>query len=212
MRFRTGIALLTAAAAWGALGLQLWLIIGKMGADGFGAGTAVWRFLGFFTILTNGAVAAVASAIVLRPGSGMASARVRMAVVTAVTLVGIVYSLALRAIWEPTGWQAVADHALHDVTPPLFILTWFVHGHSGLAWRDAAWGVAGPVVYCLYALIRGSIDGWYAYWFLDPRKLSVGALAGNMVLLLLAFLAVALAFVAIDRWLGRQGARSGRGA
>ena len=142
----------------------------------------------------------------------MAGARARMAVAVAITLVGIVYSVALRAIWEPTGWQAVADHALHDVTPPLFLITWLVSGHPGLAWRDAVWGIAGPMVYCFYALIRGSIDGWYAYWFLDPRKLSVGALTGNMVLLLLAFLAVAFGFVAIDRWLDRRGARSGRNA
>ncbi len=212
MRFRTGIAWLTGLVAWGALGLQLWLIIGKMGADGFGTGAAVWRFLGFFTILTNGAVAVVATAIAMRPGSGMAGARVRLAAVTAITLVGIIYSVALRGVWEPTGWQAVADHALHDVTPPLFLVTWLVCGHPGLAWRDAVWGIAGPIVYCFYALIRGSIDGWYAYWFLDPRELSVGALTGNMALLLLASLAVAFGFVAIDRWLDRREARSGTAA
>ena len=204
MPLRVGLAILTALVAWAALVLQLGLIVERMTAEGATAAQAVWRFLGFFTILTNAAVAVVASAMAVRPDGGLAGPRVRLATAAAILFVGIVYSVALRAIWQPTGWQAVADHALHDATPPLFLLTWLFAGHGALRWSDAFRAVFGPLAYCLYALARGALDGWYAYWFLNPAALGTARLAANMALLLAAFLIIALGLIALDRWLARR--------
>ena len=122
----------------------------------------------------------------------------------AIVVVGLVYSIALRAIWHPTGWQAVADHALHDATPPLFFVAWLASEHGALRWRDLWIALAAPSAYCIYALTRGAFDGWYAYWFLDPRSLSAMAMVSNIALLLAVFLAVAAIFNALDRWLGAR--------
>jgi hypothetical protein len=200
---RLGLASLTAIVAWAALALQLGLIVGSMTAAGATVSEAIWRYFGFFTILSNIAVAIVASALALRPRTRLAGPIMRMAVAAAIIIVGIVYSVALRAIWEPTGWQAVADHALHDVTPPLFFFLWLASGHGSLRWRDALWAIVGPVTYCLYALARGAADGWYAYWFLDPNSLAVDGMITNIALLIAAFIAVALLLIAIDRLLSR---------
>ena len=194
-------AVLTACVAWCALGLQLILIIDKMTGEGASLLQAIWRFFGFFTILTNCAVAIVATAIAVRPNSVMANAKARLATASAITIVGLVYSVALRAIWHPTGWQAVVDHALHDATPLLFLLTWFFSGHGKLQWRNAVWAVLPGLVYFIYALIRGAADGWYAYWFLDPASLPPAQMAMNVAILLLAFSIVALGFISLDKWL-----------
>ncbi|MCW5746142.1 MAG: Pr6Pr family membrane protein [Alphaproteobacteria bacterium] len=209
-RLKVPLALLTTLIATAALALQLGLIIGRMMADGHSALAAVWRFLGFFTILTNCAVAGVAGAMALRPASRLAGPRVRLATAAAILLVGIVYSLALRSIWEPTGWQAVVDHALHDATPVLFLLAWTLSAHGDLSWRDAAWSALPPLAYCAYALARGAADGWYAYWFFDPNALGLGQMTTNFCLLLAAFLAAGVALVAVDRWRGRLRAAHGR--
>ena len=195
------LAVLTAFVAWCALGMQLVLIIDKMTGEGASVFQAIWRFFGFFTILTNCAVAVVATAIAVRPNSTMANAKARLATATAITIVGLVYSVALRAIWHPTGWQAVVDHALHDATPLLFLLTWFFSGHGQLQWRNAVWAVLPALVYFIYALIRGAADGWYAYWFLDPASLPPAQMATNVALLLLAFSVVAFGFISLDKWL-----------
>ena len=201
------IAVVTAFVAWTALALQLVLTTQKMTGDGASLAQAVWRFFGFFTILVNCGVAVVAAALGVRPASQLASPTARLAAVTAIVIVGLIYSVALRSIWQPTGLQAVADHALHDATPVLFLLTWVLAAHGQLQWRSAVWAVIPAFAYFIYALIRGAADGWYAYWFLDPSALPAAQMAVNVSMLLLAFLTAAFAFVGLDKWLARRNIR-----
>lgn len=200
-------AALTAVVAWCALGMQLVLIIHKMTGEGATVLESVWRFFGFFTILTNCAVAVVATIMAVKPNSVLASANARLATATAIFIVGLVYSVALRAIWQPTGWQAVVDHGLHDATPVMFVLSWFFAEHGKLQWRCAGWAVVPALVYFVYALVRGAADGWYAYWFLDPASLPPAQMTMNVVILLLAFSGVALGFVLLDMWLAQRNQR-----
>ncbi|MDH4986485.1 Pr6Pr family membrane protein [Aminobacter anthyllidis] len=203
MPFRRSLAFITAIAAWAALGLQLGLLIDQMTSAGASVVEAVWRFFGYFTIIMNLMAAVVASALVLNPTGRLAGPRSRLVTAAAIVFGGLVYSVALRAIWQPTGWQAVADHALHDATPVLFFLTWLAWDHGGLRWRDALWAVVPPLGYCAYAFARGAADGWYAYWFLNPEALNLKQLSASIVLLTAAFLIIAVTLIAIDRVLAR---------
>ena len=198
------VAAAAATVAWLALCLQLWLVIEKANTDGTLVSAALWRFFGYFTILTNLLVAIVASAMALKAKNSLRAAPARLAAATAIVMVGIVYSLALRHVWTPTGWQAVADHALHDVTPGAFLIAWLLWPHGGLMWRHGVVAISFPLLYVVYAMARGQIDGWYAYWFLDPSALSFLQLGGNVVLLSATFLAAALSLIALDRWLARR--------
>ncbi|WP_269930783.1 Pr6Pr family membrane protein [Aminobacter sp. HY435] len=204
MTLRRGLATITAIAAWAALALQLVLLIGQMTGNGASVVEALWRFFGFFTIIMNLMAATVASALVLNPAGHLAAPRSRLVTAAAIVFGGLVYSVALRAIWQPAGWQAVADHALHDATPVLFFLTWLAWDHGGLKWRDALWAAVPPLAYCAYAFARGAADGWYAYWFLNPETLSNPQLFTNIALLTLAFIVVATALVGIDRLLSSR--------
>lgn len=203
MPLRRSLAFITAIAAWAALGLQLVLLIGQMTGSGASVIEAVWRFFGFFTIIMNLMVAVVASAMGLRPASTLAGPKPRLVTASAIVFGGLVYSVALRSVWQPTGWQAVADHALHDATPVLFFLTWLFWDHGGLRWRDALWAAVPPLAYCAYAFARGAADGWYAYWFLNPEALNLNQLSASIVLLTAAFLIIAVTLIAIDRLLAR---------
>jgi hypothetical protein len=198
------IAALTALVALAAVGLQFGLTHDLMKAQGASFGAAAWRFFGYFTIISNCIVVIVAGAMASRPSSILAGPRARLAAATAIGLVGITYSIALRGVWTPTGWQAVADHALHDATPPLFLLAWFLSHHGALRWRDCVWALPIPGAYCIYALARGALDGWYAYWFLNPAALGTVRLIANAALLLVGFLLFALVLIAIDRWIARR--------
>ncbi len=184
--------------------LQVALIIQKMTGEGASVGEAVWRFFGFFTILVNCAVAVQATAASIQPFNFLNKASLRLCVVTSIVIVGLVYSIALRSVWQPTGLQAVADHALHDATPVLYLLTWILMPHGQLRWRSAIWAVVPAFGYFIYALLRGAADGWYAYWFMDPTALPPLQMATNVAMLLLVFLLVALALVGLDKWLVRR--------
>ena len=191
--------LATAAAlvGWGALLLQLVLIIGVNGPA-----LGVWRYLGFFTVLSNIAVAAIASGIALGLDNRLTGARARLMGLTAIVTVGFIYSVVLRSTWNPTGWQKVADAGLHDITPVLFALLWAVMPHGSLRWRDVGAALVGPALYLAYALGRGSVDGWYPYFFIDPTTQSLASLLASIAGVIVVFAIIAAAAVAIDQRLG----------
>lgn len=204
MTAKYSLAIATAVVTWLALALQFGLIIDLMTTEGATVLQVIWRFFGFFTILTNILVAVVATVLILSPLHFLASARVRLATATSILMVGIVYSLALRSVWNPTGLQAVVDSLLHDVSPILFLMTWFFCDHGKLEWRDVFAALAVPIVYLAYAISRGEFDGWYAYWFLDPTQQSLSQLATSCITLVVAFAMVSALMISIDKWLGKK--------
>lgn len=201
---RRAAATAAAAVGWAALALQLALLV-----DRLGPALGAWRFLGYFTILTNIGVAAVASAVALGRGDTLGGSRARLMAATSIILVGIVYSVALRALWNPTGLQKLADFALHDAAPLLFFGLWVLSPHGALRWRDIGWALVPPALYAVYALGRGALDGWYAYWFLNPADQSAGELAASAGVVLCGFALVATVLVALDQWLGRTAESAG---
>ncbi len=194
--------LITALVAWVALAVQFWLLARTITAEGASLGFALWRFLGFFTILTNSAIAIASTILCIAPRTTLLAARSKLSLATAIALVGIVYSIALRSIWNPQGLQAVVDHALHDATPVLFVAAWLADRHGTPRWSDSFWTVAFPVAYCAYAMTRGAVDGWYAYYFLDPSKLPGGQFVLNIAGLLAVVIFIALVLVALKRLAG----------
>jgi hypothetical protein len=193
------IAAVAALVGWAGLALQLVLIVRNLGPA-----LGLWRFFGFFTVLTNIGAAAVATAIAVGGARGLAGARARLIAATSIIIVGIVYAVALRATWNPTGAQKVADIALHEATPWLWLLLWFIAPSTRLAWREIGWALVPPVVYFIYAAARGAVDGWYAYWFLNPARQGVGELFATVAIMLCGFTVLAGALVAIDRWRARR--------
>lgn len=190
------LAGLAAAIGWAGLALQYWLIVRAMGpADGS------WRFLAFFTILTNIGTAMVATAVASGRHTGLAGAKAKFAAATSIALVGIVYSLWLRSTWDPQGLQKLADIALHDAVPVLFVGMWLAGLHEQLKWRDIAWALVPPLLYCVYALARGAADGFYAYWFLNPATQAPGEMAASIAMLLLAVAVIAGLLNIIDHWI-----------
>lgn len=201
MTRRRILAVLVAAIGWGGLGLQLWLSVIDMTANGFSPGGALWRYLGYFTILTNLLVAIVATRAAVRPDArgGVNDPRFEMAVAAAILIVGIVYGVLLSGLVQLEGGREVANNLLHRVQPLLFALLWWTRRTGRLAWRDTLWAPALPAAYAVYALARGRAEGWYAYWFFDAGKLSAGELARNSVAMLAVTLLVGAALVWADR-------------
>ena len=195
-----GLAAVVAALGWAALALQLVLI-----SEALGAGLGAWRFIGYFTILTNIGAATVASAVALGSTKRIGGARARLMAATSIALVGLVYSIALRSLWNPEGLQKLADFGLHDVMPLLFLTMWALAPHGSLDRKDFAWALAPPALYAAYALGRGAIDGWYAYWFLDPGAQGASGLILSIAVMVAAVGVLALILIEIDRWKG-QGA------
>ncbi len=190
------LAGLAAVIGWAGLALQFWLVASAMGlADG------AWRFLGFFTLLANIGAAVVATAVASGSQGALARPKAKFVAATSIALVGLVYSLWLRTTWDPQGLQKLADVALHDAAPLLFVGMWLAGLHEQLKWRDIVWALIPPLLYCAYALTRGAADGFYAYWFLNPVTQTPVQMASTIAVLMAAVAVIAGLLLLIDHWI-----------
>lgn len=189
------IAAAAAATGWIGLALQLALILRSMGL-----GEGLWRFVGFFTILTNLGAALVVTAVALGRSSGLGGPRARLMGATSILAVGTVYSLALRSLWSPVGLQKIADVLLHDLSPLIWLVLWLSAAHPRYRWSAISWALLPPLLYFIYALARGAIDGWYAYWFLNPVEQAPAELAASIAVILAGISVIAAALIGFARW------------
>lgn len=195
---------LLAMVTWFALLLQLKLSLESTATTGFSNTKTVINFFSYFTILSNCLVAVSLSASLVVPSSAAGMFFSKPAVMSAIAvyifIVGLVYNLVLRGIWEPTGWQQVADNLLHVAVPVFYILFWGIFTPAGqLQWRTILPWLLFPFLYLIYSLVRGPIANWYPYPFLDAAKFGYGQVAINSILVLVAFLATSLGAVAFNR-------------
>ena len=193
-----------AAIGWLALAMQLVVTLGMMTADGHSVPAALWRYLGYFTILTNLLVALTMTRVARErwPGGPVPDVSVITGVVLAIAIVGVVYEVLLSGrvpAMGPLWWTA--DRLLHYAVPALSVVWWIlaVPKHTLGAGDPVRW-LAYPALYLVYALARGAVDQWYPYFFIDvgaigyrraltnASLLSVGMLAAGYVVVGLAAL------------------------
>jgi hypothetical protein len=195
-------AALGALLGWFALALQLYLMLIQTPAAMLGA---VITYFSFFTILTNFLVALVFTAAAVRPlspwGQWVLRPSVQASTAVYIAIVGIVYQLLLRHLWNPQGAQWVADVLLHSVIPVGYVLYWWLFApRDELSWKNAIGWLVYPGAYLVYTLARGAVSGFYPYPFVDVTALGYGGVLARAAGLMLVFLGMGLLIVAIARW------------
>lgn len=190
-------ALLILCAAAGAAGLGIQFSLLATGPLGFSGG--FWRFLAFFTIWTNILVTSVTLVQLLRPS--LISESLRGGSALFITIVSIVYTTVLRNLWEPEGWQLLADVLLHYGTAVLFLTYWLVFAPKRhLRWRDALRWMSFPLAYFVFAIMRGGFEGFYPYPFIDVGENGPNIVALNAAGLMVLFLVFGFVFVAFGKF------------
>jgi hypothetical protein len=195
-------AALGAFLGWFALALQLYLMLVQAPAAML---SAVITYFSFFTILTNFLVALVFTAAAVRPraqwGQWMLRPSVQASTAVYIAIVGMVYQLLLRHLWNPQGAQWVADVLLHSVIPVGYVLYWWLFApRDELSWKNALGWLVYPGAYLVYTLARGAVSGLYPYPFVDVNALGYGGVLTRAAGLMLVFLGMGLLIVAIARW------------
>lgn len=189
---------------WIGLVLQFYLSLRLSLANGRSVLGAIAFFFSFFTVLTNSLIAFETILALITPkslvGVFFSSPAVQTGTAIYIAVVGIVYSLVLRELWNPEGAQKLADLVLHDLVPILYVAWWFFFvPKNGLRWKHAVWWLAYPFVYLVYTMVRGRIVGTYPYPFLDVSALGYGRVLANATILLAVFLGIGVVIVAISR-------------
>lgn len=136
---------------------------------------AVWIDYRFFTIWTNTVIAAVCVGLAfgrtvpqwLSAGSALS-----------IALVAGVYHALLAQGRNLVGLEWGVDVMVHTVIPAAFIGLWmFALAKDRLAWGNLLIWMAYPLIYSIYAIGRGAVDGIYPYFFLDIANLGSGGVA-----------------------------------
>lgn len=204
-RLITGLAVL----GWAGLAIQLYLILFARLSIGASLLGGLVSFFSYFTILTNTLVATVLTCAVTERESAarrwFLQPWVSSGIAVSIAVVGLAYSVLLRHLWHPEGWQFVADELLHDVMPLLFLGYWWCCVPKGtLRLRHLPLWLIYPLVYFIYALLRGHLLGAYAYPFIDVAVLGYPQVLANAGGILVGFVLVGLLIIGLDRRLSAR--------
>ena len=196
----------TALAGWVGLAIQQYLIFYSRWSSGASLLGGLINFFSFFTVLTNTLAVVVLSYALVQRDSAAKRFFLRPAISSGITVsilvVGLAYSLLLRHLWQPEGFQLIADELLHDVMPVLFLIYWWrcVPKGSLRLKHIGAWMIY-PLVYFAYALLRGDLLGQYQYPFIDVDTLGYPQVFVNAAGILAGFIVIAFAVLGLDRFL-----------
>jgi hypothetical protein len=130
------------------------------------------NFFSFFTIESN-IFAALVLLYAAWKGTDDQSPRfelIRGAAVLYMATTGVVYGVLLSGYREEVQTSVIwVDNVVHKIFPLVVVADWFiVRPRIRIEFRQAAWWLVYPMIYCAYSLIRGSIVDWYPYPFLNP--------------------------------------------
>lgn len=203
------LAALISILGWFSLTLQFVLMMTNAESQDVALTERIVRFFSFFTIQSNILVAFTTTATAFFPDTKLGSfftwPSTQTAVASYIAIVGIIYSLLLRSVWEPQGLYAVADHLLHDIIPVVFIVYWLIFTlKKDLTWIHPVKWLIFPFSYIVYSLIRGAFVDWYPYHFADVKQLGYPSALRNAAFVLMAFLVVGIVFTAVGKTLSKN--------
>ena len=208
-------AAVIAGIGWIGLSVQLYFNIHWALVEDLSIPANLINYFSYFTIEANLLVALMLTITCARPQAGQFLTRpgVRSALVVYIIIVGVVYEVLLRNLWQPHGLQRLADIVLHDAIPVLYPLYWLAFLPKGsLRWGHPAWWLVFPVLYFLYSMLRGAAFGTYLYPFFDVAQLGFARVTMNGIGLLAGFFGLGVIVTAIDHALSSDNrGRSGLG-
>ena len=175
-------ALLLAAIALAALRAQYDVLPYGPGADSLWQ--RLWVLAGYFTVLTNVGVTIAMLAVAKKwQMSGAFAAGLMVSIV----MVGIVYHLVLADLWNPVGLAWWANQGLHTAVPMGMAAWWLAFAPKSMTRLDIPKSLIWPMLFCVYAVIRGAMTGFWPYPFLDVVHLGSVRVALNIGGLIMAF-------------------------
>jgi hypothetical protein len=100
----------------------------------------------------------------------------RVSTTTYIVVIALVYNALLRGSAGDVrdagyAWPVVPNEIIHVWAAVIILLDWLlIAGASQVRLRAALWVAAYPLAWLVFCITRGMLDGWWAYWFLNPNE------------------------------------------
>ena len=100
----------------------------------------------------------------------------RASATTYAIVIAVVYNALLRGSAGDIrdagyNWPVVPNEIMHVWAAVLILVDWLlIAGYSKLRLRASLWVAVFPLAWLIFSVSRGMIDGWWAYWFLNPNE------------------------------------------
>jgi hypothetical protein len=188
-------ALRLAVAILGIVSLA-WIPLRNIDVDTFSTS----NYFSYFTVLSNvlGVIALLVGGLVDPQSTRWQLFRGAATLYMVIT--GIIYAVLLANIDVTLNDKWIND-TMHRYLPLVLLVDWVLNPpRVQISDRQAVTWLWFPFVYGAYTLIRGPFVDWYPYPFIDPRTQGYLQMAIGLVVLLVAFVLMALAVNAAGRW------------
>lgn len=167
------------------------------------------KYFSFMTIWTNILVALLYTSLILFPegrtGKFFEKPVVQGGVLIYIIVVGLIYHFFLADVWNPQGLEKIADNLLHTIVPLFYLIYWIVFAEKGkLIINNVFLWLLYPLVYVIFALIRGAVSGIYPYPFINVSKLGYGITFRNIAFITIGYIVSGLILVIADKYMFKR--------
>jgi hypothetical protein len=100
----------------------------------------------------------------------------RVSAATYAIVISVVYNALLRdSPLDPRDagydWPVIPNEIMHVWAAVIILLDWLIFaGYAKLRLRASLWVAVFPLAWLTFSVTRGILDGWWAYWFLNPNE------------------------------------------
>lgn len=190
---------------WSTFAIRLFLRITE---SDFSVFESTVQYFSFFTILTNLFVTIYCTHLLIKKrnkNSFLDTPEAITALTVYILIVGIVYHIALKPIWNPEGLLMVLSEIHHTIIPIGTLILWLLSETKDvIKIKDLFSWLLYPVIYIVFVLFRGSFSNFYPYPFLDVTELGIVNVITNSAFLLLFMVVMLFLFFLIGKKISKK--------
>lgn len=163
-------------------------------------------WISYFTILSNITVTVVTLMLLFKPELFTRTDKVgnrwralRLDSLLMISITGIVYNVLLKG-GEKVGWDLLSDTLQHALNPIVTVVVFLLVGPRGLIdLKTIARAMVVPILWAVFALMRGQVIGAYPYFFLDVATVGWMSVITFILAIMVFAIVIALVFLAYDK-------------
>jgi len=168
-----------------------------------GALGRIFDFFTYFTIWSNILVAVIMWMLVANPRrNGKVFRVLRLDTILMISVTGIIYQGLLAASAKNVGLEVVTNFFEHQLTPIVVVVVWLLVGpRRQIKWADIPLALILPIVWAIFALVRGAVIHAYPYGFLNVDKYGLGAVILTVIEIAIFGVIISAIYLGLDRLL-----------